>query len=469
MADTAIQVTPYTQANPLTNLNGIQQFLNAQEQNKLIQSNTALTNTQNQQGQTNLNNQNSANYFRAAYGLKSLPDDQRMGAAGLANVTRTADEMLSQNPGPNSANVHQQVIASLPPPIGPDGKPTDYTPWIDQHYYSAASNFSGPELARLLGNSPVTIDNGQQIQGGTQAGPGAPNAGQLNMQPGGANNGSPTGVQKQTGPETNASINQIWDPEKRAFVPVPRSTLPGASGSVGGNAKIPGTGAYTPQAANTPTTSAPLGTAETVAANQHQYQTDVSGIPDAQQRIANLTEAHKALQALATSSPGSVGIGADRINTLKQIMGKLGLGSDETMKNINNYAEANKYFIQNATSLPSVRSDSSLEATLHGQPSTNLPPDAALDVTKQIIGRERQRIAQATSAPDKTGIGYQNYSATFANNNDRRAFAWDLYSPAQQKEIIGSLKGNDLTKFQRSLGVASRLGLINLPQAAPTQ
>lgn len=462
--------------NPLVTLQQLQAMKLQQAQIANVQQENQNLQTQNATGQQALQVARANRAAQVTYGLSNLSDSQ---LAGGAPIRAALDNELTN--GTIDQTQHDTYIGNLPPATQADGTPTPasaFRPILNSHL---VGQMAGPDAIRAVTGTPVTVDNGQQIQGGMQGGPLGPSAGQLNMAPGGANNGSPVGVQKTTSPETNAAINQIWDPKQRAFVPVPRSQLPGASGIPNAPSGIPGGGGYAPVTGTQPSgqpaqtgpqaplmTSAPIGTAETIGANQKQYQSDIADIPDAQQRIANLQRASQALTALKAT--GTLGVGADKLQQLKQVFVQMGMATPQTMADVNNYAEANKYFMQNAANLPSVRSDSSLATTLQGYPSTHIPPDAALNITKEIVGRERERIAQVLDAPDKTGLGYQNHSAQFANNNDRRAFAFDMYSPDEQQDIIKSLKGNDLIRFQRSLGVAARQGFITLPnQAQPTQ
>ena len=462
-------------SNPLQTLSTIQGLKLQQAQTaNAVQENQNLQ-TQNATGQQALAVARMTRQAQVTYGLSNLPDSQ---LAGGQPVRDALDAELKA--GTIDQNTHDVALGNLPPPTQADGSPTPASAFRQSLNSHLIATLGGPQAVQAVTGTAITTDNGQVIQGAMQGGALGPTPGAINQ------SGQP--VQKTTSPETNATISQIWNPATHSFVPVPRSSLPGASGITGNGGYSPvappqgtpqgGTAPIAPQGQPNPQTAsglppgpiqttAPMGTSETIAANQGQYQNDVKDIPDAQQRIANLQAAHDALARLASNAPGSLGVGADKIQQFKQIMTQLGVGG-QTLDNVNDYATANKFFMQNAANLPSARSDASLSATLAGNPSTHLPPDAALDVTNQIIGRERERIAQVLEAPDKTGMGYQNHSANFANTNDRRAFAWDMYSPQEQQKIISSLKGNDLIKFQRSLGVATRLGLVNTPtQSAP--
>lgn len=516
--------------NPLNTLTTLQQLQLQQAQTANTRQQTQNLITTNDQGQQTLAVNRMNRQAQVAYGLSNMTDDQLKGGAPIRSAL---DAELAA--GTIDQNTHDVALANLPPATQADGTPTPgatYRPILNSHMVAA---LTPAQAVQAVTGSPVQVDNGQTIQGAQQGGALGQHPGVLlgpNGQPLQTPSGAP-GIQKVTPPETNANLVKVWNPATQQNDFVPRSSLPGASGATtpppgpsviwnpatkrfdpvtASNSTtpatgIPGTGGYAapaspppsqgagvggtgPQAAVQPPASPPpaiqaeppMGTAETIGANQKQYQADIADIPEGQQRIANLQEAHRALAALQTNAPGSVGGGVDpeKIQHWKQVMLQLGMGNEDTMKNVTDYATANKYFANNAVSLPSARSDASLATTLAGQPSVHIPPDAALDLTKQIVGRERQRIAQVMDAPDPTGKGYQYHSATFANENDRRAFAYDMYTPAEQQALLDSIKKQGpaaYAKFEHSIGVAARLHLINPPapqavppaQATPTQ
>lgn len=466
----------YAPTNPLTQAQGAATLGNTVAEGNLIRQNTINAGITGQQLSTNLQTGQANRATQIAYGLSNLTDDQLKGGQPVRDAL-----MAELQGGRINQQTYNTYMNSLP---SPDAPVSQWRASLNSHMIGS---MGGPQAIQAVTGSPFQIDNGQVVTGGMQGGPLGNHPGALlgsNGQPVQSASGQP-GVQKTTSPDVNANLTRIWNPATKQFDVVPRSTLPGASGVTGGPTGIPGNGGFpappasptapataAPSSAATPSGAAPaapsgtpveppMGAPETLAANQKQYQSDISDIPDAQQRIVNLQEAHKALSNLATNSPGSLGPGADKIQEWKQAMVRLGLGTDKTLQDVNDYATANKYFANNAVSLPSARSDASLATTLAGNPSTHIPPDASLDLTKQIIGRERQRIAQVMTAPDSTGAGYQTHSAQFANNNDRRAFAWDMYTQPERDKIMGSLSGTNLTRFQRSLGIASRLGLVD--------
>lgn len=86
----------------------------------------------------------------------------------------------------------------------------------------AAQKQIQPLIDQAYGTT-ATVNNGQQIQGGTQQS--ATRGGALTVQPG--------GVQTQTTPAENAALQPVWVKQPDGTyqqVQVPRSTLPGASG-----------------------------------------------------------------------------------------------------------------------------------------------------------------------------------------------------------------------------------------------
>lgn len=139
--------------------------------------------------------------------------------------------------------------------------------WVQQHQNQALSQQQQLELRY---GRPVTADDGQVVRGGTQS----MQTGALNV-PGAPPVPSGQGVQKQTGPDSNAALvpmvdNDPQSPTYGQSFKVPRSALPGAPGVVSPPASPLGTGRppaalRNPNAATAPAAPAAPGPAPPVA------------------------------------------------------------------------------------------------------------------------------------------------------------------------------------------------------------
>ena len=107
-------------------------------------------------------------------------------------------------------------------------------------------------------------------------------------------------------------------------------------------------------------------------------------------------------------------------------------------------------------------SDAQLNAALGSNASTDIDKDAAIHVVQQEIGRQRQRIAAVGEHGDRTGKGYGDHAARFANETDPRAFAVDTYTPEERRALGAELAKNPdaKAKFERSLAIARKHRLI---------
>lgn len=235
---------------------------------------------------------------------------------------------------------------------------------------------------------------------------------------------------------------------------IPRGTRFDRFGNpIAGGGTLPG--AYPAQggAGGAPPAFNPTGRSPANVADQEAYQGDLKTVPERTQRLAGLSEAHKALEIINS------GRSTATLQKAREFLVARGVTPDWVDTETNAYAKAKKYLIDYAARSGG-RSDQALQAAIESNASTDIPNQAALDIVRNNIGQERLDLARVQSHNDRTGSGYLKHAEKFSADFDRRAFAADLYPPAERQKLFDSLKGAEREKFIRSLKEAERLGIV---------
>lgn len=265
--------------------------------------------------------------------------------------------------------------------------------------------------------------------------------------------GQPT-VQTQANYAQNSGLNRLLpgapaaSPPANALAPPPSPPAPAAP-----PASLPG-GVMS-------TAASPVVTANNQA-DIGAFKGDQAQIPTRQTNVQSL---QKAQHALELTSTGKSTAGMHEIYSWINSQAPGGAAAFGISDKVEDWDLAHKYLLDYARqSGAAAHSDLQLNAAQGANASADeISNQAALNVVKTNIGRERQRIAQVMEAPDQTGIGYGKHAANFANSTDPRAFAFDTFTPEERSKLLGSLKGAALTKFKKSLEIADKNGLINTP------
>lgn len=168
-----IEVQPYTPTNPLTAAQGAFGLANTIYQGQNIQANTALTNTQNQQAQTNLATGQMNRSFQVTAGLLNLSDGQLAGGQAVRDALSAEHQAGTLND-----NSYSTALSSLPAATQSDGSPTPASAWrqvLTSHLLTAHS--PADEYNRTVGTvQSTTLPGGMtQYMGvpGPSAAPGA--------------------------------------------------------------------------------------------------------------------------------------------------------------------------------------------------------------------------------------------------------------------------------------------------------
>lgn len=192
------------------------------------------------------------------------------------------------------------------------------------------------------------------------------------------------------------------------------------------------------------------------------FKGDQAQIPTRQTNVQSLQKAQHALELTSTGKSTSA---MHDIYSWINSQAPGGAAAFGISDKVEDWDLAHKYLLDYARQAgAAAHSDLQLQASQGANASADqISNQAALNVVKTNIGRERQRIAQVMEAPDQTGVGYGKHAANFANSTDPRAFAFDTFTPEERSKLLGSLKGAALTKFKKSLEIADKNGLINTP------
>ena len=316
------------------------------------------------------------------------------------------------------------------------------------------------------------------------------------------------GITNTTGPETNAQLVDIPDPNHPgATLKVPRSSLPGANGQPIPTPNGLAPGAYRPRGyappaspatpspvsatqpatpqATAPVAPAPQATAVPAgaipgsadpnvltqnSADVAAYQQAKASVPTAVTDTQTLGHALDALKVLQADSLGS-GPGSDSAHRLYAYATTLGLATPGMQDNAAAYELAKKNLTRYAASQgTAAHTDMGLSTAAASNASVDsVGNQAAQTVVKQELGKRNQAIAQVNEVPNQTGIGYNAHASQFAQTTDPRAFAFDSYTPQERAQIIGMLKPGspERAKFTNSLAIAQKYGMISPPSAAP--
>jgi hypothetical protein len=233
---------------------------------------------------------------------------------------------------------------------------------------------------------------------------------------------------------------------------------PGGSPAAGGRGGIPaGAGGYPapsiPSLATPPTTN---------PVDIEAFSKDQATIPDRQRAVQTLDKALKA-STLAAS-----GKGAANINQMRQFLATMtpswanSLGFKPFEVANMNYDTMNKYLTDYSRGVAVGGTDMARAQAEASNASVHISPEAARDVIRTNIGRERQDIAKTLTSPNQS-LFYTKHAAEFAGGTDPRAFAVDHMTKKELQDMIKAMSPEELARFDRSLSYAAKHKLISVP------
>ncbi len=255
--------------------------------------------------------------------------------------------------------------------------------------------------------------------------------------------------------------------------PRPATGLP--SGYRGGYTPPP-TGSATPSGGSgmTSVTGPAPGTEEAMKGSSGQYVQDRAGATTFATRVLPLK------QAIGLLSDTNTGPASETLNHMRSFAISLAnqglLPKSITPDAINQakFDELKKYMAQYITGMPFAgRSDASMATAITGAPNTNMSTLANRDLAKVIVGMERYRAAQVLKFDQDAQAGkfgaagrddpnaaagrYAGFATKFNQDNDPRAFAYDLMDPKDRAKMLAKMDGDQRLKFARSLKIAHEL------------
>lgn len=221
------------------------------------------------------------------------------------------------------------------------------------------------------------------------------------------------------------------------------------------------------------TTTLPAGAADSFAANSAAYNQDYQKSAATLSNVRNLTTAIPLLETLGSSAAGP---GSQSLAQLQSFLESHGI-IKPGQTGVDVRAEAQKYLSRYVGVNPAAgRSDMAQDLTAHSSPSLDTPLAATLALAKSNVGFDRMDAAaplayaqahpnaSANFAPD-----YNKFKADFVKNNDPRAYAFDLMTPAERQGVVTSLGkpgSAAYERFRNSLQTAVGAGLVTPPPQA---
>lgn len=465
------------QPNPLQTIGQFAQIKNALNQNALFPL---------QQQQMQLANQ------RSQVGLQSdqsglIQQQRQLGAAALTPLLAkkgplTLDDVTSAlagaeksgvvtqptladfqgvqitgDPATDDANIRAHILANSQPPAAAAGAVTPGQVNID----------SGPVMQPNLVGARGMPDQGAYTPVGApikkDLGPQFVQRGDANVP---TNAGQPTGAPAITNQLSPAQLNT---PTQIGVDPKTGAPIMGTLGqflSKTGASPL-GTGRPIPTSLRGPNAPAPGVVTGLGPAQQAAQSTTGGNSANAFNEITNQGVAARSQGAvldnmLADTSQFTAGPGADAIQKLREVGGRLGLPVDTTA------TSASESFNKLASQLANAQgagSDARLAVNQSANPHSSLSPGGVDLILRQLRGNADYLQARQTLAagyPDKSDQA--GFEAKVGANLDPRVFQYSRMTPQQKATYLSGLQ--DKNQFKQAYGWAANNGLIGAPNAA---
>lgn len=204
-------------------------------------------------------------------------------------------------------------------------------------------------------------------------------------------------------------------------------------------------------------------------------QTGLSPIQEADQKeyladqtksaatLANVRPLEQALPLIQKLAASNFGPGSPELAQLKGLLVTAGV-MDPNSSSLPTRQDAQKLLNQYVTQSPSSgRSDMALSQEKISRPNFDLTQPANIALIKNQIGMDKMDAALPLAAGK--AAGYKDVKSKYYQGNDPRAFAINTYTPDEIADLQKSLKGADREKFNRSLQIAIKSGIVTPPSA----
>jgi hypothetical protein len=488
----ALGIKPIDIQNPLALAEQGAKIQNAMNLNKLIQSRQAAGQAFQQSiGPDGLPNQNLLMQNLAHAGPDAAMSAQESANSGQALATanlgfndaqrailgRNLGAMLTLPPDQQTRQNYEQMLGYLHKTAGLDDThlaqalqrlPSDGSPPGAFQQFGQQiliGSLAGPQVAQQAFGTPVSIDNGQALQGGVQQ---SPVMGGAVIPHGPA---TPVGLPSRT---TLIQQTPGFDPTTGAPVATPLGVRAAQQG-MGGQLGPAGQAIPNARQGRYPTASAQTGPAlgQQEAASVSAAENAKQGVSLAQTadqvptRKAALDNMLSDLQTLNT------GPGADWEKTANALSSRLtGLGitmSPDQIAKQESFAKLSKQIALAQTSALGAGTDEKLTTALGANPNTDLSKLGNTQIVGMLKGNE-DAIAlknlswqqyQAAHGPQS----YGQFSTQFNHTFDPRALQAVYMDPADKAKLAGSLSKDPLAKarFIATLKQGMAAGIIQAP------
>lgn len=225
-------------------------------------------------------------------------------------------------------------------------------------------------------------------------------------------------------------------------------------------------------------------TAPITGAPKLQYGTVPTSLPAGAEKSVGILQEHlaragnfgqdifpwqQALEKLKALGPGGTGPGSKGRQEFESFVYSASPAIAQMMgvnpEKVKNYAEAEKY-LTNATQQRAnsfgAHTDLGLSTALTGSPSVHINDLAATDVTRAAIALRRMEHVQ-TLANSNDPANYTANAAKFAASQHPAAYMMDVMTPEQISRLNTTLKGPERDKFNKSLALAIKYGVVSPP------
>jgi hypothetical protein len=192
------------------------------------------------------------------------------------------------------------------------------------------------------------------------------------------------------------------------------------------------------------------------------YQRDLVRAGNFKQDIYPL---ERALELAKKLGPGGMAPGSKtRQDFESMVYGMMPSLVPEAMKEkIKNYAELEKYLVQNASQRAQnlgPHTNEGLAAATTGSPNVHINDLAGIDLIKAQIALRKMEHAQTLQAARSGPANYTLEKGKFSAGQDPRAYALETMEPEQIQNLTKSLKGAERDQFIDSLEAAVDSGAV---------
>jgi hypothetical protein len=210
----------------------------------------------------------------------------------------------------------------------------------------------------------------------------------------------------------------------------------------------------------------PAGSAEAAGIAAKDVAEERSAAGSYQERV---TPMRNAIALLEKGDESTIGPGTDEYNTVRSAAQSWGLGKILNIdpEKVADFNQLRKYFADAAARRANglgPKTNDGLASALTASPNVKLDRLSALNLSKLNLGLDRMRQAavlefdsQKPAIPDGK---FGQWRSQWSTKQDPRAFIYDLMTPEAQKKLLSGMSKEQRAKFEASLELAEKHGLL---------